>query len=753
MVSDLSEMSATNFEKSISNKALTKESYKTDYEWKIIWQNVIIFAYTYLAGFYGLYMLCFQAKYQSVIWLLVVGLAASMGVTAGAHRLWAHRSYKAKWPMRFILMIFQTIAFQESIYKWARDHRVHHKFTDTDADPYNSRRGFFFSHIGWLLIRHHPDVASKGATIDCSDLMQDPFVAFQKKWYTYLMLLCCFIIPTLVPWWAWNESLWCSWNLVVCRYLLNLNSAFSVNSVAHMWGMKPYDKSLSSTDNTGVAIVAFGEGWHNYHHVFPWDYKTGELGNYALNCATAFIDFCAYLGLAYDLKTVPADIIKKRVLRNGKHYFTNPYNFLKRLVCVHLTVQINISCKLLHKHERNIYIFEPRPLKNKTLSVNNILQLSVSITIIAPREADILDSWPSNSKTKMAPNILSTNPKILTEKVIQKEDSSAAMKIHDENGIQNKSEIYTKPEGRSKTELKWLNIIFIGFLHLYFVYACFTFKFLENLKTTAWIFGMVLISGLGVTAGVHRLWTHQAYKAKWPLRIILVVFYASSGMNNLYDWVRDHRVHHKYTDTDADPHNSTRGFFFSHVGWLMMKKHPEVIRKGGQIDMSDILADPIATFSCKYFNILKFIFAFLLPVMVPVYGWNETWYRAFISQIIIRYTLVLNGTWSVNSAAHIWGSKPYDSYINPTENRWVSIITNGEGWHNYHHVFPWDYKAAELQYSKLATTNFINFFAKIGWAYDLKQPSQELVKTIAMKKGDGSHPLWSAVPYPASKID
>jgi len=86
----------------------------------------------------------------------------------------------------------------------------------------------------------------------------------------------------------------------------------------------------------------------------------------------------------------------------------------------------------------------------------------------------------------MAPNILSTDPKILTEKDVQKKESSATLKIDGENGTQNGSEIYTKIEGWFKTQPKWLNIVFLSFLHLYFVYACFTFKFFENLKTTAW---------------------------------------------------------------------------------------------------------------------------------------------------------------------------------------------------------------------------------------------------------------------------
>lgn len=82
-------------------------------------------------------------------------------------------------------------------------------------------------------------------------------------------------------------------------------------------------------------------------------------------------------------------------------------------------------------------------------------------------------------------------------------------------------------------------------------------------------------------------------------------------------------------------------------------------------------------------------------------------------------------------------------------------MSGGEGWHNYHHVFPWDYKAAELcsYFMYNPTTKFIDLFAMIGWAYDLKQPSEELVKTVMMKNGDGSHPLWNAVPYPVNKIE
>lgn len=107
------------------------------------------------------------------------------------------------------------------------------------------------------------------------------------------------------------------------------------------------------------------------------------------------------------------------------------------------------------------------------------------------------------------------------------------------------------------------------------------------------------MAGFGVTGGVHRMWTHKAYKAKLPLRMILAMCFSVSGQNTIYDWVRDHRVHHKYSETDADPHDSNRGFWFAHCGWLMMNKHPNVVRKGQQIDMSDILADPVVQFHQK----------------------------------------------------------------------------------------------------------------------------------------------------------
>ncbi|KAG8234810.1 hypothetical protein J437_LFUL015166, partial [Ladona fulva] len=299
----------------------------------------------------------------------------------------------------------------------------------------------------------------------------------------------------------------------------------------------------------------------------------------------------------------------------------------------------------------------------------------------------------------------------------------------------------TKPQSEYIQPIVWRNVFLIGIFHIIAFYALCCSFFERKPLLLAWGITVGVLSGIGVTAGAHRLWTHRAYKAKWPLRLILLAFYSIAGQNSIFDWVRDHRLHHQFSDTDCDPHNATRGFFFSHVGWLMYRKHPSVIEKGRMIDMSDILADPLVTFHSRYFNFIKILLCFVFPVGIPIWLWNEDFYSSMLYIGILRYIIGLNCTWSVNSVAHIWGYKPYNKSISPAENNFVALAAMGEGFHNYHHCFPWDYKAAELGfYSLNITTLFIDFFARIGWAYDLKTASDEMVKLRVIASGDGTHP-------------
>ncbi|CAG7732389.1 unnamed protein product [Allacma fusca] len=286
---------------------------------KLVWRNVFLFIYLHTAAFYGAYLwLSGQVMWQTFLWGFLFYCMSGFGITGGAHRYWAHRAFKANTPLRLILAFMQTVAFQNSIHEWCRDHRVHHKFTESNADPHDARRGFIFAHIGWLMCRKHKDVKEKGKCIDMSDLEADPIVMFQKNYYVPLVLTISFFIPTLVPWLFWGENFITAWFFAAqFRYCITLHMTWLVNSAAHMWGLRPYDKTINPAENKSVAFWAFGEGWHNYHHVFPWDYKTAEVGQYRYNFTAAFIDFFAWLGWAYDLKSVPKNIVLQRVCRTG----------------------------------------------------------------------------------------------------------------------------------------------------------------------------------------------------------------------------------------------------------------------------------------------------------------------------------------------------------------------------------------------------------------------------------------------------
>nr|XP_033329737.1 acyl-CoA Delta(11) desaturase [Megalopta genalis] len=293
-------------------------SSKTKYVPRIRWPDLVAQIFIHAGCVYGLYLMLSQAKLLTSLWAFVTIVISAFGITAGAHRLWSHRAYKAKWPLRLLLIFLFTIAGQRHVYAWALDHRVHHKYSETNADPHNAKRGFFFAHIGWLFTTPHPDVVSKRKAVDMSDLEADSIVMWQKRLYIPLFFLFTIALPVSVPCYFWSESLWTSfWVNFNFRFCVTLNVAFCVNSVAHMWGDKPYDKFISPVENVMISIAALGEGWHNFHHVFPWDYKTGELGNYRYNVTTGFIDAFANIGWAYDRKYVSPAMVRRRANRSG----------------------------------------------------------------------------------------------------------------------------------------------------------------------------------------------------------------------------------------------------------------------------------------------------------------------------------------------------------------------------------------------------------------------------------------------------
>lgn len=271
--------------------------------WVCRWHMILYLSYVHIVALIG-FIYIPVCKWQTLVWALFLGVWSEIGITGGLHRLWSHRSYKAHWVLRSFFMIICSIANQGSIYHWARDHRVHHKFSETDSDPHDARRGLFFSHMGWLLIKKHPKVIEAGKKLDMSDIEQDRVVSFQKAVDPWFSMFMSFVLPSIIASYGWNESIAASYFVAgALRYCCTLHFTWLVNSFAHFYGNRPYDPLASTAENKLVAFFSVGEGWHNWHHKFPYDYAASELGvSQQFNPTKMFIDVCAFVGLVKDRK-------------------------------------------------------------------------------------------------------------------------------------------------------------------------------------------------------------------------------------------------------------------------------------------------------------------------------------------------------------------------------------------------------------------------------------------------------------------
>lgn len=196
-------------------------------------------------------------------------LASSFSITLGYHRLFSHAAFEASWPVRFFVLFFGGAAFEKSAMAWAALHRLHHRYTDTDRDPYNIKRGFFYAHVGWVCVEIFRYDYS-----NVRDLARDPLVVHQDKHYVLWSHMAGFVIPLLIG--AWIGGWWYAILFPVsARIFLVLNSAFCINSVAHTFGDRPFDHGSSARDHWLGVLLTNGEGYHNFHHRFPDDYRNG----------------------------------------------------------------------------------------------------------------------------------------------------------------------------------------------------------------------------------------------------------------------------------------------------------------------------------------------------------------------------------------------------------------------------------------------------------------------------------------------
>jgi len=244
------------------------------------------------------------------LWALAFLYLNGMSITGGYHRLWAHKSYEAHPALKWFYALWGAGALQNSILIWASDHRRHHRFVDRDdKDPYSAGRGLWFSHIGWML-RHYP--ANEPDFSHAKDLQRDAIVMFQDRHYIALTVLMNVGLPLALG--IWHGDIIGTLLLVgLLRLVVNHHVTFFINSLAHYWGTRPYTDKNSARDNGFLALLTYGEGYHNYHHIFQTDYRNG-IRWWQWDPTKWMIHVCSKVGLARNLVRVPNFRIHRAIL-------------------------------------------------------------------------------------------------------------------------------------------------------------------------------------------------------------------------------------------------------------------------------------------------------------------------------------------------------------------------------------------------------------------------------------------------------
>jgi len=224
--------------------------------------------------------------------VLLHWLTIGLGVSLGFHRLAAHRSFRVPKWLEYFFILCGTLAAQGGVKGWVGYHRMHHLHTDVAADPHNSTQGFWWSHIGWLM---HDVPARTELSRLTQDIADDPFYRFCHRYYIELQIALAVLLYLLggMPFLVWG---------IFVRLFVGFHSTCCVNSVCHMFGYRSHSTDDRSTNCWWVALLTFGEGWHNNHHAYQASAQHG-LRWWEVDITWLTIRLLQTVGLATKVKT------------------------------------------------------------------------------------------------------------------------------------------------------------------------------------------------------------------------------------------------------------------------------------------------------------------------------------------------------------------------------------------------------------------------------------------------------------------
>lgn len=243
---------------------------------KIAWGPLLVVLVTHILGIAGpiVYGVYHGFTWAAVIVGLVFLALTTFSVSGGYHRLFTHASYEAHWTLRLFYAIFGAASVEGSVLKWAAMHRKHHQATDTPDDPHNIKQGFLWAHVGWVILTD----PSKNIEGNVDDLKRDPILRNQDRFYAIWMVVAGALMPL-----GLGYLLGDPWGGLVIGGFLRIivfhHITWCINSAAHTFGTKPYLKETTARDSIIMALLTMGEGYHNFHHAFAFDYRNGVRWN------------------------------------------------------------------------------------------------------------------------------------------------------------------------------------------------------------------------------------------------------------------------------------------------------------------------------------------------------------------------------------------------------------------------------------------------------------------------------------------
>lgn len=285
----------------------------------LILVNVLFFIIT---ASVAIFVVPVEAYFNSFDWKEVTACIAliwmsGMSITAGYHRLWSHKAYEAHTLVKVFYAIFGAMAVQRSILHWCSDHRIHHRHVDdNEKDPYSAKKGFWFSHLGWMLRDYKTNPFEDYA--NCRDLQKDKVVMWQHNNYGKISLAANIGIPAFLGWLN-GDVLGMLLLAGVLRLVVVHHVTFFINSLAHLWGRQPYTDQNTAKDNDILAFFTFGEGYHNFHHIFEYDYRNG-IRWWQFDPTKWLIKGLSWFKLTYNLRRCPEERIEKARLAMQLRY-------------------------------------------------------------------------------------------------------------------------------------------------------------------------------------------------------------------------------------------------------------------------------------------------------------------------------------------------------------------------------------------------------------------------------------------------